>query len=156
MDIVHESFARMGEGGEIAADREGEALAAVPSSPQDHNGHGPHDALSGDDAPAGDGAAGDDDPLRVKELALRFDYLLYRLKDHIATVLQEAVERVENKDNLTRFNDLLNMDEQIAYLQRLLVSLQEIDSDIDTIRQVSEIVSGFRLRLKDVEHGLKR
>lgn len=152
----------MGEGGEIPTDRGGgegelptnsggEALAAVSSNPQDPGGNGPHDTLSGDNA-----LAADDDPLRVKELALRFDYLLYRLKDHIATVLQEAVERVENKDNLTRFNDLLNMDEQIAYLQRLLVSLREIDSDIATIHQVSEIVAGFRLRLREVEHGLKR
>lgn len=101
----------------------------------------------------------DDDPLKIKDLAVSYDYLMYKIHDHITTLAEKTYESVQKKQQLVEndyFHDQLHLDENIADAQELLKQCDEIQLQFMKLDQLYVFVEDFKKRLMVVESEFNR
>lgn len=96
----------------------------------------------------------DDDPLQIKDLAVSYDYLMYKIHDHIALLLETTFALVEAKQRLIEqdyFQQQLHLDESIAEAQAQLGQCDEIELSFMKLEQLYAFVDDFKLRISRLE-----
>lgn len=96
----------------------------------------------------------DDDPLRIKDLAVSYDYLMYKIHDHIESLLETTFQSVETKQRLIEqdyFEDQLHMDENIAQAQKLLKQCDDLELLFMKLDQLYLFVDDFKTRVAYLE-----
>ncbi|ODV62234.1 Cnl1p ASCRUDRAFT_24961, partial [Ascoidea rubescens DSM 1968] len=89
----------------------------------------------------------DDDPLNVKQLALNFDYLIYKINDRIKSLAEETELSVSNK----RYNVEVFIEDEIqsevVKFKDLNDQLDELLNDFLKVQQIDMIVKDFKQRI---------
>lgn len=98
-----------------------------------------------------------EDPLEITPLAVSYDYLVYKIKDHILTLAESTYLSVKKKhelvdDYLTKQLDLHTEIESIDALIKECTSLQQ---DMQKLQQLRMFIDDFKVRMDAVEKGYK-
>lgn len=96
----------------------------------------------------------DDDPLRIKDLAVSYDYLMYKIHDHIALLLETTFSLVESKQRLIEqdyFQQQLQLDKNIADAQALLDQCDDLELQFMKLDQLYLFVDDFKDRVARLE-----
>ncbi|GBL50986.1 hypothetical_protein [Candidozyma auris] len=96
----------------------------------------------------------DDDPLKIKDLAVTYDYLMYKIHDHIATLSEITYKSVQTKQRLIEqdyFQHQLHLDENVAEIQSLLKSCDDIELQFMKLDQLYSFVDDFKARVAYLE-----
>lgn len=96
----------------------------------------------------------DDDPLRIKDLAVNYDYLMYKIHDHIALLLETTFSLVESKQRLIEqdyFQQQLQLDKNIADAQALLDQCDDLELQFMKLDQLYLFVDDFKDRVARLE-----
>jgi len=96
----------------------------------------------------------DDDPLEIKDLAVKYDYLIYKINDHIANLADITHQSVSNKRKLIDeeyFDQQLHLDEQLADADRLIDECKELETLFMKLDQLYMFVGDFKQRVATLE-----
>ncbi|PVH14212.1 uncharacterized protein CXQ87_002339 [Candidozyma duobushaemuli] len=96
----------------------------------------------------------DDDPLRIKDLAVSYDYLMYKIHDHIASLSETTFSSVESKQRLIEqdyFQQQLQLDKNIADAQALLDQCDDLELQFMKLDQLYSFVDDFKDRVARLE-----
>ena len=95
----------------------------------------------------------DDDPLHIRTLALNFDYLMYKIRDH-TTLLSDAV--VQNVDYAKRQQELelSKINRRIREARKLIIECKRTDMEIDKLEQFKLLTRDFKHRLEEVNRRM--
>lgn len=99
-----------------------------------------------------------DDPLELKQLAVKYDYLLYKIGDHIATLSEQTYQSVQKKTELVEkeyFQNQLDLDSHLANADSLLVQCDEIDLVFLKLDQLYMFVDDFKERVAALEQQME-
>ncbi|OBA21623.1 hypothetical protein METBIDRAFT_27524, partial [Metschnikowia bicuspidata var. bicuspidata NRRL YB-4993] len=97
----------------------------------------------------------DDDPLLLKDLAVDFDYLMFKIKDHILGLAELTNTSVASKKQLIEndyFAQQLQLDAQLADADSTLKECAELEMLFLKLSQLRQFVDGFKTRLASLEH----
>lgn len=103
--------------------------------------------------------AKDDDPLEIKNLAVTYDYLMYRINDHISNLSDLTHQSIINKKRLVEeeyFGGQLKLDEKIAEADKLMRECTELEMLFLKLDQLYLFVGDFKTRLLTLESEFKR
>lgn len=96
----------------------------------------------------------DDDPLELKDLAVEYDYLMYKINDHIANLAEITYQSVTTKRKLIDeeyFDQQLHLDEQLEDADRLIDKCKELELLFMKLDQLYMFVGDFKTRLSTLE-----
>lgn len=96
----------------------------------------------------------DDDPLGLKQLALHYDYLIYRINDHIAGLSQDTYEAVSTKERAVTqeyLGDQLQLAQQLEDVDVLLQKCSELELEFMKVDQLKVFVGDFKERVLQLE-----
>lgn len=96
----------------------------------------------------------DDDPLEIKDLAVKYDYLIYKINDHITNLADITHESIMTKRKLIDeeyFDKQLNLDEQLRSADRLLDECKQLEALFMKLDQLYMFVSDFKNRTSALE-----
>lgn len=99
---------------------------------------------------------GDDDPLELKDLAVKFDYLMYKINDRIAALSEQTHQSVVAKQHLIQhdyFGRQLGLDAEMARADALLAQCAELELLFMKLDQLYIFVDDFKARLAVLERG---
>lgn len=98
----------------------------------------------------------DDDPLQLKQLAVNYDYLVYKINDHITTLSEQTFLLVKAKQQLTDeyFNDKLRLEAEFAQIDELISHCKEIELTFMKLDQLRMFVDDFHGRLNRLEREM--
>lgn len=100
----------------------------------------------------------DEDPLVLKNLAINFDYLMYKINDHISNLSEKAHNAVSAKQDFVNEEYLqkqLNLEKELNEIDIILNKCNELELDFMKLDQLYLFVEDFKLRLDSLEHGFK-
>ncbi|KAH3669353.1 hypothetical protein OGAPHI_001474 [Ogataea philodendri] len=95
----------------------------------------------------------EDDPLKVKELALAFDYLMYKIQDHTSQ-LSERVENHVIQSKAEHEVDIHAIQQKLEQIKLLLAHCDKVDQEIDKLEQLNIIAKDFNQRLLSVQRRM--
>lgn len=98
----------------------------------------------------------EEDPLGLKELALNYDYSIYKINDYINNLSEMTFESVSKKDKLIKqeyFHEQLNLAEELDLVDKLVQKCNDIELEFMKIDQLQMFINDFKLRLSAVEQG---
>lgn len=98
---------------------------------------------------------GEDDPLHLKDLAVDFDYLMFKIKDHILGLAEVTNKSVTTKKQLIEdeyFTKQLHLDEQLADAEAILKECTELEMLFMKLGQFQGFVDDFKTRLNILEN----
>ncbi|AGO12582.1 AaceriAER242Cp [[Ashbya] aceris (nom. inval.)] len=103
---------------------------------------------------AGDSSQAEDvnrDPFRVDQLILDYDYLLYRIKDHVASI-HLATTEVCRKQNQLVCSGIVEeiIDNNIKNVRELLAKCKELEAYFEQLNAIDGIVSTFHERMDEI------
>lgn len=96
----------------------------------------------------------DDDPLQLKDLAVKYDYLMYKIGDHITNLADLTHQSVVNKRKLIDedyFDKQLQLDAELDGADQLLEECRELESLFMKLDQLYMFVGDFKTRLSSLE-----
>lgn len=96
-----------------------------------------------------------EDEYNVNQLSQDFASLLEAINHRVHELADATQASVESKHRAVLRTEMLQADEQIAQLNRVLKLCDELEHEFLKIRQIGEIASDFRNRLARVERQLK-
>lgn len=102
---------------------------------------------------------GSDDPLELRQLAVSLDYLLYRIKDRVAVLVEQTETAVVEKQRAISEDYLggqLAVDDTMEAIGRLEERCDELEADFAKLDQLYGFVNDFVDRLRKLEHGFKQ
>lgn len=100
----------------------------------------------------------DDDPLELKDLAVNFDYLMFRINDHLSNLSETTYQSVTNKKKLIEeefFDKQLQIDERINEVDSLILECKELEVLFMKLDQLYMFVGDFKSRLLTLENEFK-
>ncbi|CAK7901434.1 biogenesis of lysosome-related organelles complex 1 subunit Cnl1p [[Candida] anglica] len=100
----------------------------------------------------------DEDPLGLRELAVRFDYLLYRINDHVTNLSELTYQSVCSKRDTIEIEYLdkqLQLDKKLKDVDTILRSCDELELELMKLDQMSNFVDDFKERLHVLEIAFK-
>ncbi|ODQ78322.1 hypothetical protein BABINDRAFT_168496 [Babjeviella inositovora NRRL Y-12698] len=98
-----------------------------------------------------------DDPLQIKLLALNFDYLLYKISDHVNALSQDTYTAIHGQQGEFDELDLPVLDASMEHILKVLLpKLCELEANLMAIGQVSDIAKLFRERILTLEQSMKK
>lgn len=100
-----------------------------------------------------------DDPLELKGLLVSFDYLMYKIRDRIAGLIEDTERAVVLKQQSIEEDYLgsqLKVFETMDEIAGLEKRCDELEGEFVKLDQLYEFVADFRARLAAVEAGFAR
>mmetsp|Transcript_8495 Transcript_8495/g.10582 ORF Transcript_8495/g.10582 Transcript_8495/m.10582 type:complete len:109 (-) Transcript_8495:1011-1337(-) len=100
----------------------------------------------------------DEDPLVLKSLAVNFDYLMYKINDHISNLSEKSYNAVSAKQDFVNEEYLqkqLNLERELQEIDEILNKCNELELDFMRLDQLYLFVEDFKSRLDSLEHGFK-
>lgn len=96
-----------------------------------------------------------DDPLQVRQLALNYDYLMYKIQDHTIALSEKVAQNVDytqkqNEDAIARIH------EHIAAAKLLISECDRTNEEIDKLEQLQLMTRDFKDRLRGIDKRLKQ
>lgn len=91
----------------------------------------------------------EDDPLHIRQLALNFDYLMYKIRDH-TFVLSDAVVRNVDYAKRQQEVELSKISRRIREARRLIEECKRTNMEIDKLEQFKLLTRDFKQRLEEV------
>lgn len=98
----------------------------------------------------------EEDPLGLKELALNYDYSIYKINDYINNLSEMTFDSVSKKDKLIKqeyFHEQLNLTEELDQVDKLVQKCNDIELEFMKIDQLQMFINDFKLRLSAIEQG---
>lgn len=95
------------------------------------------------------------DPLNIKELALNFDYLMYKINDRIKSLSEVAQQSTFRQKENTE-STIMEIDKVIQYYYEITKKLDEINNDFNKVKQINMIIDEFVPRIKELENYFLR
>ncbi|GEQ70106.1 hypothetical protein JCM33374_g3782 [Metschnikowia sp. JCM 33374] len=95
-----------------------------------------------------------DDPLQLKDLAVDFDYLMFKIKDHISGLAELTHKSVTTKKHLIEedyFKQQLQLDSQLDDADSMLKECSELEMLFMKLGQLQTFVEDFKTRLSKLE-----
>ncbi|CUM63094.1 uncharacterized protein PRCAT00000659001 [Priceomyces carsonii] len=96
----------------------------------------------------------EDDPLELRNLAVSYDYLLFKIKDQVSTLTEITQQSVQNKQMLIEekyFKEELNLENEFKEIDALFRMCDEIQLNFLKLDQLVDFVADFRSRLEHLE-----
>ncbi|KAK6456267.1 uncharacterized protein RJT20DRAFT_5659 [Scheffersomyces xylosifermentans] len=96
----------------------------------------------------------DPDPLELRKLALSYDYLIYKINDHVSTLAETTYQSIQNKQQLIEKNylqDQLKLDEEMKDVDSLLKKCTQLELDFLKLDQLNMFIQDFKQRLDVLE-----
>lgn len=96
----------------------------------------------------------DDDPLELKDLAVKFDYLMFRINDHLAALADATWRSVEAKRTLIEedyFGRQLQLDAELARADAVVAECTQLEAMFMKLDQLYTFVGEFKARLAALE-----
>ena len=100
-------------------------------------------------------ASDDDDPLQIKQLALAYDYLMFKINNHIAKLSERTLEAVAAEDEYVSHEYLekqLNLGEEYARIDNVLRGAEILEQDFLKLEQLIYFVEDFKRRVEELEN----
>ncbi|ODV80365.1 uncharacterized protein CANTADRAFT_34131, partial [Suhomyces tanzawaensis NRRL Y-17324] len=98
----------------------------------------------------------DPDPLEIRQLALSYDYLLYKIRDHLSSLAEDTYTAISEKERRIKaeyLQDQLRLDHEFETVNMLIESCKAIESDFLKLDQLNLFIDDFKLRLDHLEQG---
>lgn len=98
----------------------------------------------------------DDDPLALKSLAVQFDYLMFKINDHYATLADQTYLAVVAKRDTIEHDYLgqqLEVEKQIGEIDDLISSCDDLELEFKKLDQIEGFVEDFKTRLSLLEQA---
>ncbi|GMF06219.1 unnamed protein product [[Candida] boidinii] len=95
-----------------------------------------------------------DDPLNVKELALSFDYLTYKIQDRVKTLS----ENIEVNLSFSKSNyemEIFKITENLEHVKMLIKECDYLNDEFSKLEQINLISRDFVSRLTILDKRLK-
>lgn len=95
-----------------------------------------------------------EDPLGLKELALNYDYLVFKINDYIANLSQVTYDAVSSKEKLVKQDYLTNqlhLTDELQSIDELLRKCNELELEFIKVDQLKLFVEDFKQRLFELE-----
>lgn len=99
-------------------------------------------------------ASEDDDPLQIKELALAYDYLMFKINNHIAKLSERTLEAVAAEDEYVSHEYLekqLNLSQEYSRIDNVLKAADVLEQDFLKLEQLMYFVEDFKGRVERLE-----
>lgn len=101
----------------------------------------------------------DDDPLEIKDLSVKYDYLIYKINDHIANLADITHQSVTTKRKLIDeqyFDHQLRLDDQLKDADRLIQECTELETLFMKLDQLYMFVGEFKKRMTVLEQEFEQ
>ncbi|KAL7664017.1 Biogenesis of lysosome-related organelles complex 1 subunit CNL1 [[Candida] zeylanoides] len=98
----------------------------------------------------------EDDPLALKSLAVQFDYLMFKINDHYATLAEQTYSAVVAKRDTIEHSYLeqqLQVEKQIKDIDDLISSCEDLELEFKKLDQIEGFVEDFKTRLSSLEQA---
>lgn len=95
-----------------------------------------------------------EDPLALKELALNYDYLIYKINDHVKNLSEQTFESVSYKDKVIKEHFLANtldLDNELKKVDDLIAKCDEIELEFLKLDQLTIFIDDFKKRVTKLE-----
>lgn len=94
-----------------------------------------------------------EDPLEITQLSLSYDYLLYKIKDHISSLSEATYNAVLNKQNLSQeyLQDQLHIEREIDLINKSIQITNELELSFMKFAQLQMFIEDFKIRLDRLE-----
>lgn len=94
----------------------------------------------------------DDDPLALKQLAVKFDYLVYKINDQVTTLAEQTYSAVQQKQRLIDdYLHQLHLDQHLEDADELLRRCDDLERDLIKLNQLYVFVNEFKGRISGLE-----
>lgn len=95
----------------------------------------------------------DEDPLEVRNVALVFDYLMYKIKDHVAEITDSVIQNVDYARNQQEL-EISRVNRHIKKARQLITKCDRTDMEIEKLVQLQSITKDFCDRLMNVDRHM--
>lgn len=93
-----------------------------------------------------------DDPLAINKLAVSFDYLMYKIKDHIESLSEETYEVVSYKQNfIDGYIDQIGLEKTFEQSDKLIQKCDDLEMELYKLEKIEEFVGEFKNRIAVLE-----
>lgn len=100
--------------------------------------------------------SGEDDPLAINKLAVSFDYLMYKIKDHIESLSEETYEAVNHKQNfIDNYIDQIQLDKTFEQSDTLIRKCDNLEMELYKLEKIEEFVGDFKNRIAILESEIR-
>ncbi|CUS21797.1 LAQU0S04e01002g1_1 [Lachancea quebecensis] len=112
------------------------------STPDGSSGHA-HESTQHEET-----TEGTRDPFGIDRLSVDYDYLLYRIQDHVTSIQLSTTEICRQQNQLVEQGIIKDaIDVNIEEMHRMLQKCEELEAHFDMLDQIDGIVQAFRPRL---------
>ncbi|CAK9438662.1 uncharacterized protein LODBEIA_P28860 [Lodderomyces beijingensis] len=97
------------------------------------------------------------DPLELRKLSLTYDYLLFKIRDHIKTLTDQTYAAVLQRQELISkdyLEDQLQLSKQYKDIEELIRTCDDLEAEFMKIDQLEMFIEGFKERLGILERRL--
>ncbi|KAK6463156.1 hypothetical protein DFJ63DRAFT_334713 [Scheffersomyces coipomensis] len=101
----------------------------------------------------------DPDPLEIRKLALSYDYLIYKINDHISNLADTTYESITTKQKLIEVNyleDQLNLSQELTEIDQLLDQCNQLEMEFLKLDQLQIFINDFKNRIEVIEKGFQQ
>ncbi|CAN3374205.1 hypothetical protein DIURU_004126 [Diutina rugosa] len=101
-------------------------------------------------------ASGDDDPLELRRLAVSYDYLVFKIKDRMAALIEETERAVVLKEQAVEEEYLgqkLAIGDRMEQIDQLNKRCDELEAEFARLEQLYVFVDDFKARLAALKQG---
>ncbi|KAG7661313.1 uncharacterized protein J8A68_005205 [[Candida] subhashii] len=96
----------------------------------------------------------DPDPLELRQLAVSYDYLIYKIGDHMQTLMETTYASILNKQDLINseyFDKQLQLSKQFEQIDRMLEPCNKLELEFLKLDQLGMFIADFKQRLNVLE-----
>lgn len=96
----------------------------------------------------------DIDPLDIHKLSLSFDYLMFKIKDSIATLSDSTYDTIVRKQKFIDdeyFEEQLHLGTEMESTDELIERCSRLENEFFKLDQLYEFVEDFKTRLSELE-----
>lgn len=100
----------------------------------------------------------DDDPLQIKDLAVQYDYLIYKISDHISNLADLTYLSVISKQQLIEedyFENQLGLDKELDESNKMIEECNKLEMVYTKLDQLYLFVEDFKTRITYLENRFK-
>ncbi|CAL9735861.1 biogenesis of lysosome-related organelles complex 1 subunit Cnl1p [Monosporozyma servazzii] len=93
----------------------------------------------------------EEDALGINKLIIAYDYLLYKINDHVQSI-QYRTDMMCKRQNQLIEEDIIRgqIDVNIEHFKHILKQCDELETHFDMMDQIDTIVQTFKDRLQDI------
>lgn len=97
-----------------------------------------------------------EDSLGIDKLSVNYDYLLYKIADHVSTI-EFQTNQICRRQNELITKDIVGgiIDENIKHFKGILRKCEELENHFDMLDQINSITENFKTRLAQVARDYK-